>query len=89
MFGKFFKKKPVVDWGLSCGRIYLKVNGYVVAMEGDVLRDIDLGIKMRELARKEYASSWDDVLESYFSRDQWTGKLIKFVCAEANGGKLP
>lgn len=82
------KPKPVVDWGFSCGRTYLTVNGYVVAMEGDVLRDLDLGVKMRELAKKEYPNM-DAVLTAYFSRDCWTGELIKFVAAEANGGVLP
>ena len=28
-----------VDWGLSCGRMYLTVDGFVVAMEGDLCRD--------------------------------------------------
>ena len=29
----------MVDWGLACGRIYLTVDGFVVAMEGDMCRD--------------------------------------------------
>jgi len=84
----FKKKKPVVDWGFSCGRTYLTVNGYVVAMEGDVLRDIKLGLKARELAKKQYEGDWA-MMEAFFTRDTWTGELIKFVASEANGGKLP
>lgn len=33
-------KKADVDVGLACGRYYLSVNGFVVAMEGDMCRDI-------------------------------------------------
>ena len=28
--------------GSSCGRLYLCVGGYIVAMQGDVVRDLDL-----------------------------------------------
>ena len=42
------KKKPVVDWGCSCGRTYLSVAGFIVAVEGDTLRDADLVLKFLE-----------------------------------------
>ncbi len=29
------------DWGHSCGRTYLQVNGIILAMEGDLCRDGD------------------------------------------------
>lgn len=35
-------QNAVVDTGFSCGRHYLTVNGFVVAMEGDVCRDAEL-----------------------------------------------
>lgn len=36
---------PLVDWGFSCGRYFLKVAGYVAAMEGDPCREADLPVK--------------------------------------------
>lgn len=91
-----FKKKPVVDWSCACGRTFLSVNGYVVAMEGDVIRDSELTVKNHRLMQE----LWGKVLHPegmrIFSDDEiarmanvWSGELIKSVCAEANGGKLP
>lgn len=34
--------KPKLEVGLACGRNYLSVNGYVVAMEGDLCRDSEI-----------------------------------------------
>ncbi len=85
-------KKPVVDWGFACGRTYLTVNGYVVAMEGDVLRDMELGQKCIELSTArwgEYCKGKPGLLEQFVSSKVWTGDLIKFVAAVANGGILP
>lgn len=80
--------KPLVDWGFGTGRTYLTVAGYIVAMEGDPVRDMNLGIKLEELLGEKYKD--DDTLFRIFSKRQvWTGELIKFVCAEANGGELP
>jgi hypothetical protein len=34
-----------VDWGFACGRYYLAIDRFVVAMETDVCRDIKLKVK--------------------------------------------
>lgn len=80
--------KTKVNWEFSCGRYYLTVAGYVVAMEGDPLRDIDLGMKLQEWAREA-----PDAMKSWATRDRWTGDLIKFVVAESEkhnskGGRM-
>jgi hypothetical protein len=64
-------KKPLVDWGFACGRHYLTVAGYIVAMEGDPIRDADVFALQSEAARKLGWKGWD-------------GEAIKAVCAVAN-----
>lgn len=81
--------KPTVNWGFSCGRYYLTVNGYVTAMEGDTIRDMELSQKAWEL----YEAKWKDdkhweSMKRVFGA-VWSGELIKWLAAEANGGKLP
>jgi hypothetical protein len=63
--------KPLVDWGFSCGRHYLTVAGYIVAMEGDPIRDADVFALQDDASRKLGWKGWD-------------GAAIKAVCAAAN-----
>ncbi len=86
------QNKPVVDWGFSCGRTFLSVNGYVVAVETDVLRDYELA----EIGYKLLVEKWKGdkfgqlIIDSYGgSLKVWTGELIEYVANKANGGKLP
>jgi hypothetical protein len=69
------EKKPLVDWGFACGRHYLTVAGYIVAMEGDPIRDADVFALQGDAARKLGWKGWD-------------GEAIKAVCAAANKEKL-
>lgn len=73
--------KPIVDWFLSCGRICLTVNGYVVAMEGDVLRSAALTDKNRELG----VIKWGEDFGTYerWYTDCWSSELIKYVAESA------
>ena len=63
--------KPLVDWGFSCGRHYLTVAGYIVAVEGDPIRDADVFALQEKLSRELDWKCWD-------------GAAIKAVCAAAN-----
>jgi hypothetical protein len=65
------EKKPIVDWGFACGRHYLTVAGYIVAMEGDPIRDADVFALQDDASRKLDWKGWD-------------GAAIKAVCAAAN-----
>jgi hypothetical protein len=69
------EKQQIVDWGFSCGRHYLTVAGFIVAMEGDPIRDADVFAFQDEAARKLDWRGWD-------------GTAIKAVCAAANKEKL-
>jgi len=51
--------KPLVDWGFSCGRHYLTVAGYIVAMEGDPIRDADVFALQDDASRKLGWKGWD------------------------------
>jgi hypothetical protein len=66
---------PVVDWGFSCGRHYLKVAGYVVAMEGDTCRDGPIVSEVLGI----------DALEAFCGRHAWTEEMILLVVARAQG----
>lgn len=77
-------KKNLVDWGFSCGRAYLTVCGHVVAMEGDPLRDFELGVVCLKLLKKKYPKD-----PELWSDKAWTDDLIKHVATMANGGVLP
>lgn len=88
----FCRRESGVSWGFSCGRTYLTVNGFVVAMECDPLRDHELA----EIGYKLMVEKWrgDEsgqlIIDSYGGTLKvWTGELIKYVAAKANGGKLP
>ena len=68
---RLFKRKgPLVDWGAACGRHYLTVAGYVVAMAGDPCRD---------------SSLLDSFPESYGIKNngRWTEEMIKHVVERA------
>jgi hypothetical protein len=58
----------IVDWGFACGRYYLEVAGYVVAMEGDPVREIELS--------PHYPA---DLARAFGEKQFWTGDLIKRV----------
>lgn len=73
-FGNQNKEKPLVDWGFSCGRHYLTVAGYIVAMEGDPIRDADVFALQDAASRKLGWKGWD-------------GAAIKSVCAAAKKWK--
>lgn len=60
--------KRIVDWGFACGRYYLEVAGYAVAMEGDPVREIELS--------PHYP---DDIGRAFAEKQCWTGDLIKRV----------
>lgn len=64
-------EKPLVDWGCSCGRHCLIVAGYIVAVEGDPIRD-DSVFALQGKASKDL--EWKG----------WDGEAIKAVCAAAN-----
>jgi hypothetical protein len=65
-------KAPVIDYGTSCGRTFLTIGGYVVAMEGDLLRDPEL-------------ADLDSDSRYYVGAEpRWTGTLIKFVACLGN-----
>ncbi len=64
-----------VDWGFACGRTYLQINGYAVAMEGDICRDVVLtskfgptwtaeGIKsVVKDSKKDYQKYMDEIIK--------------------------
>ena len=45
-----------VDWCFSYGRYWLKVNGYLVAMQGDPCRDGELLLEAKDAGS---TSTWD------------------------------
>lgn len=65
-------ESKIVDWDCACGRYYLKVAGHVVAMEGDVCRDMEIVMEEGQ-----------DVKEAFFKRDCWTPDIIKRVAEKA------
>jgi hypothetical protein len=76
ILNKLFKKSPVVDWNASCGRVYLSINDFVVAVEGDPLRDIELTEVCMRLDQSKYGMTLDGKI--------WTSELIKYFVAEVN-----
>lgn len=50
-----------IDWFTSCGRTWLSVNGYVIAVEGDQCRDSEL--------QKQFNSEfWTDNMIKFVSK---------------------
>jgi hypothetical protein len=61
----------IVDWGYACGRYYREVAGYVVAMEGDPLREI------------KFSPNYEtDKMLAFGEKQYWSGELIKRVVEE-------
>lgn len=64
------KKKYLVDWYYATGKCCLEVAGYIVAIEGDPVRDISLSVHK-------------DVATAFGAKEVWTKELIKKVVKEA------
>lgn len=67
-----------INYGFSCGRGYLSIDGFVIAMEGDPCRDFDLTAKGAELYDAEWAESNKKYPGSFVYKNQWTFELIKW-----------
>jgi len=77
------QKKPVVDWGSSCGREFLTICDYIVATEGDILGDLDLRRKATELGKAYWGDRWADIQKNKSFDDVWTSELIRWLAEEA------
>jgi hypothetical protein len=74
-----FKKRPVAEWELSCGRHVLTVNKYILVAEGDAIRDQDLERVARLIDRTgRYHAA---------NPTTWTPQLIKWMVDEINEGR--
>jgi hypothetical protein len=87
-------EEPVAEVCLSCGRYYLSVCGFVVAMEGDRCREGKLPeevmppIPDEELAQAtiggQPASELPIGVVRFFRGDNWTKGMLKYVAAQIN-----
>lgn len=67
-----------IDWGFACGRAYLSIDGFVIAMEGDACRDFDLCAKAAELYNAKWADNQKQRPHQFVYNNQWTTELIKW-----------
>lgn len=79
---------------LSCGRQYLSVAGFVLAMEGDKCRDGEIPeeymppIPPEELERATIGGKpvkdMDIKMVRFFRGDNWTPKMMEYVAEQIN-----
>lgn len=86
--------EPLAEVRLSCGRLYLKVAGVIVAMQGDKCRDNELPeecydpIPPHELERAtigdKKASELPIQLVRFFRGDCWNEAMLEYVAKKIN-----
>jgi hypothetical protein len=71
-----------VDTGFACGRHYLSVNGFVVAMEGDMCRDSTLpGTHWNQELLESVVNDTQDAMEKRFRKERDAAKPFSSVTA--------
>jgi hypothetical protein len=93
-FMSMSQQEPVAEVRFSCGRHYLSVCGFAVAMEGDRCRegklpeDVMPPIPEEELAQATIggkpASEMPTHLVRFFRGDNWTQAMLEYVAAQIN-----